>query len=95
MNRGGGITRLSSDVDGQLRQLQNAFRILAKTKHPLREQAIELRQAVSSTWEMRAAQSKWFPWPTTTAPRGSRELKGVCWRPRGILDFLGYHVGET
>jgi hypothetical protein len=89
------VTPLSSDLDGQLRQLQNAFRILAKPEHHLRKQAIEIRQAVSSTWEHRAAQGEWFSWPTTTAPRGTRELKGICWRPRGMLGFLGYHVGET
>jgi hypothetical protein len=95
MNCAAHITPLSSNLDGQLRQLQNAFRVLAKPEHQLREQAIKLRQAVSSSWGVLAAQGRWFAWPTTLAPQGTRALKGICWRPRGMLDYLGYHVGET
>jgi hypothetical protein len=76
-------------------QLKNVFRILVKPEHKLRGEALKLRQKVSSAWRMRAAHDKWFPWPTTTALQGSRDLKGVGWRPHGMLGFLGYHVGET
>jgi hypothetical protein len=90
------LSRLSSDSDEQLRgRLQNVFRILAEPEHSLREQAVQVRQNVSSTWEIRAAQNKWFPWPTTIAVPGTRPLKGLAWREHGMLDFLGYHVGKT
>ena len=77
------------------RQLQNVFRILAKPEHSRREQAIQVRQEVSSTWETRAAQCKWFRWPTTIAAPGTRPLKGIAWREHGMLEFLEYHVGKT
>jgi hypothetical protein len=91
------ITRPSSNFEGdRLRGLlQNVFRVLAKQEDKRREEAIKLRQHVSSTWGIQAAQGKWFPWPTTIASRGPRRLKGVDWRPNGMLSFLGYHVGET
>jgi hypothetical protein len=94
MNRAPYIASLSSNLDGQLRQLQNALRVLAKPEHKLREQAVTLRETVSLTWGTQAAQGKWFPWPTTVAPRGNRGLRGICWRQRGMLGFLGYHVGQ-
>lgn len=76
-------------------QLQNVFRVLAKPGHERREEAIKLRQDVSSAWGIQAAQGKWFPWPTTIASPGARRLKGVDWRQNGMLSFLGYRVGET
>jgi len=87
--------RLSTDLGGQLRQLQNALCILAKPDHPLRNQAVELRHAASSVWQIRAAERQWFPWPSTVAPRGTQRLNRTCWRERGMLDLLGYHVGEA
>jgi hypothetical protein len=95
MNHPEVITPLSSNLGDQLRQLKNAFRVLAEPEHKLRGQAILLRKEVSSRWAIQAAQEKWFPWPTTIASPGNRELKGICWRERGMLDVLGYHVGET
>jgi len=95
MNRAEGITLLSSNLGDQLRQLKNAFRVLAEPEHKLRGQAILLREEVSSRWAIQAAQEKWFPWPSTVAFRGGRAIKGVCWRQQGMLDVLGYHVGET
>jgi hypothetical protein len=96
MNSGDCITwsSSSSQSDPLQGQLKNVFRILAKPEHELRVEALKLRQKVSSTWRMRAAQDKWFPWPTTTAFRGNGTLK-ARWRPHGMLGFLGYHVGET
>jgi hypothetical protein len=78
-----------------LRQLQNVFRILAKPDSELREKAQKLRKEISCTWRNQAAHGKWFPWPTTVACRGGRGLRGVDWRPQGMLGVLGYHVGET
>jgi hypothetical protein len=96
MNDTGGITQPSSiPEDDQLqRRLQNVFRVLAKPDHERREQALQLRQEVSSEWRILAHQGTWFPWPTTVAPPGARKLKGVRWWQGGILGFLGYHVGE-
>jgi hypothetical protein len=85
---------LSADLGGQLRQLQNAHRVLSNPGHPLRHQALVLRQAASSAWQARAAECQWFPWPTTNAPKGIRKLRCAFWRERGMLDLLGYHVGE-
>lgn len=97
MNYAGNITRPSSNFEGDrsARQLQNVFRVLARPEHALRKEAIKLRHGISSTWGTRAAQGDWFPWPTTIASAGVRNLKGVDWRPNGMLSFLGYHVGET
>ena len=97
MNSTGYITGSScnAQADPLQAQLKNVFRILAKSEHKLKDEALKLRQEVSSTWRMRAAQDKWFPWPTTTALQGSRDLKGIGWKPHGMLGFLGYHVGET
>jgi hypothetical protein len=53
-------TLLSSNWINQLHQLQNAFRILAKPEHRMREQAILLRQRVSSEWAIQATQEEWF-----------------------------------
>jgi hypothetical protein len=86
---------LSAELGGQLRQLQNAFRILARSEHPLHDQALALRRAASSVWQARAAERQWFPWPTTIAPNGSRKLQNSSWRAQGMLDLLGYHVGAT
>jgi hypothetical protein len=95
MNRAERITPLSSNLGDQLRQLKNALRVLAEPEHKLRGQAILLREKVSSVWAIQAAQDKWFPWPNTIALPGAGELKEVCWRQQGMLDVLGYHVGET
>ena len=97
MNRDNCITRASSDSKGDqlVGRLQNVFRVLAKPEHALREQAIKLRQEVSSAWGVRAAQNDWFPWPKTIASQGVRRLKGIDWKPYGMLSYLGYHVGET
>ena len=91
------ITRPSSNFEGDRLQgqLKNVFRVLAKPDDKRREEAIMLRQLVSSTWGSQAAQGKWFPWPTTIASPGVRRLKGVDWRQNGMLSYLGYHVGET
>ena len=83
------------NVEGDRSRLRNAFRVMSEPEHKLREKAIWLRQEISSTWGNYAAQNKWFPWPTTIALLGTRKLKGIEWRPHGMLSFLGYHVGET
>jgi len=97
MNITGYSTKPSLNFEGDRlqRQLQNVFRVLTKPDHELREKALKLRQDVSSAWGIKAAEDKWFAWPTTIAPRGVRRLKAVDWRPNGMLSFLGYHVGET
>lgn len=77
------------------RQLRNVFRILANQEDKRRDDALKLRQEISSKWAYQVTEGKWFPWPTTFAPPGIRRLKGVNWRPYGMLRFLGYHVGET
>jgi len=85
----------SLEYERSRRQLENVFRVLAKPDHQLREKALKLRQEMSSAWQILAAQDKWFAWPATTAPQGTRGLKCCEWRPSGMLSFLGYHVGET
>jgi hypothetical protein len=96
MNQTERASILSSDSNELLRrQLQNVFRILAKPDDRRREQALQVRQDVSSKWRIQAAQAIWFPWPTTVAPPSARKLKRVYWWPRGMLGFLGYHVGQT
>jgi hypothetical protein len=94
MNYTGDIAQAPSK-DRLLGQLQNVFRILANPDSELREKAQKLRQEISCTWRNQVAQGKWFPWPTTVACRSGRGLRGVDWRPEGMLGVLGYHVGET
>jgi hypothetical protein len=94
MNYAADIAEAPSN-DRLLGQLQNVFRILAKPDSELREKAQKLRQEISCTWRNQAAHGKWFPWPTTVACRVGRGLRGVDWRPQGMLGILGYHVGET
>ncbi len=36
----------------------------------------------------------YFQWPTTNAPGGNRRLSGTLWPEKGLLSYLGYHVGE-
>jgi hypothetical protein len=36
----------------------------------------------------------YFDWPTTSAPGGNRRLSGAPWPEKGLLSYLGYHVGE-
>ena len=95
MTNSGSAPWSASNIQTDQIRLQNAFRVLCTPDHKLREKAIELRQEISSKWGKHAAQNQWFRWPTTTAPPGVRRLNGVEWRQRGMLSFLGYHVGET
>jgi hypothetical protein len=97
MNLDSYITRPSSDSKGDrlVGRLQNVFRVLSKPEHERREEAIKLREEISSTWGDYVNQNRWFPWPTTIASLGTRRLKGIDWRPYGALSYLGYHVGET
>jgi hypothetical protein len=80
-----------------LARLHNVFRKLASPRDPLRDQAIKLRDEISSNWYRLAEQNEWFAWPSTTVPRGPivKTLSGSDWRPQGMLSLLGYHVGET
>jgi hypothetical protein len=85
----------TSNIENDQIRLQNVFRVLCKPEHALWEEALELRLEISARWSSYAAQNQWFPWPTTSAPPSARKLKGIEWRPYGMLSFLGYHVGET
>jgi hypothetical protein len=85
-------SRTYADILG--RRLQNVFRISAKPEHELRKQALELREEVSSTYRIQAAKGEWFPWPSTFASRGARELKEVGCRPYGMLGFFGISRGR-
>jgi len=85
----------SSEGDRSVRQLHNVFRVLSDPANARREQAIKLREQISSSWGKQAAQDQWFAWPTTSATPGVLRLRGVDWREQGMLSFLGYHVGET
>lgn len=95
MNHTSTTPRLSDSNDLMHRQLHNVFCILANPDHKMRGKAQILRQCISDKWRIQAIEEQWFPWPTTIAPIGSRRLKGLNWRPHGMLGYLGYHVGET
>lgn len=97
MNLANSITLSSSNSRGDqlVRRLQNVFRVLSRPGDERQEQAIKLRQEISSAWGTLAAQNNWFPWPTTITSVGTRRLKCIDWRPNGMLSYLGYHVGET
>lgn len=82
-------------LEGHLNQLHNVFRILADPAHKLRKSAIERREEVSSAWGMMVSRSEWFPWPTTTSPKGIGRLRRIEAPTDGMLSSLGYHVGET
>ena len=78
-------------------RLQNVFRKLAVRNHPLRDQALRLREEISRGWSRLAERNEWFAWSTTSVSRGQAngKLGKLDWRPQGMLSFLGYHVGET
>ncbi len=82
------------DGDPSLGRLRNVFRVLAEPNHQRRQEALQLRQKLSSEWQVMAVQDRWFAWPTTAAPRGTGGLNHCEWRPYGMLSLLGYHVGE-
>jgi hypothetical protein len=85
----------NTNGDHMRRRLLNVFRILAKPGDERREQALQVRQQVSSAFRNLVQQGTWFAWPTTVAPPSVRKLRGVSWRQDGMLSFLGYHVGKT
>jgi hypothetical protein len=80
-----------------LARLQNVFKKLALPDHPLRDQAIKLRDEISMSWRRLAEQDEWFAWPSTAASRAptNEKLTGSDWRSQGMLSLLGYHVGKT
>jgi hypothetical protein len=84
---------LTRDLD----RLQNVFKKLASLDHPLRDQAVRVRDEISLDWCRQAEQREWFLWPGAAVPRGptNGKLSGSDWRPQGMLSLLGYHVGET
>ena len=84
---------LSPNIGSQIGQLKNVFRVLAKPGDQRQAQALKLRKRISESWEEQTAQDKYFQGPTTAAPFGAGDLRNVFWRPKGMLDFLGYHVG--
>jgi hypothetical protein len=90
-----GVIWPSSNIETDLSQLTNVFRVLSKTEDERREKAIRLREEISSKWAYLASKGDWFPWPTTMASAGVHRLKGIDWPPHGMLSSLGYHVGET
>jgi len=89
------MTLMSPSLTRDLGGLQNVFRKLASPQHPLRDQAVRVRDAISLDWRRRAEQSAWFVWPSTAVLRGptNGRLSGSDWRPQGMLSLLGYHVG--
>jgi hypothetical protein len=84
-------------LERDLARLQNVFKKLALPCHPLRDQAITLRDEISMNWGQLAEQNEWFAWPSTAVSQGPNngKLDGSDWRPQGMLSLLGYHVGET
>jgi hypothetical protein len=88
---------VQSSLERDLARLQNVFRKLALPHHPLRDQAIKLRDEISLNWYRMAEQNEWFAWPSTAVARGPTygKLNGSDWRPQGMLSLLGYHVGQT
>lgn len=84
-----------SESEQLCRRLHNVFRILAQPNDKRCGEAFKLRDKISETWRHQAKLDKWFPWPTTSAPRGTGGLNKIGWTERGMLDYLGYHVGNT
>jgi hypothetical protein len=80
-----------------LARLQNVFKKLSLPAHPLRHQALEVRDEISQNWRRLSEQDEWFAWPSTTVSRGpsNGKLCGCDWKPQGMLSLLGYHVGQT
>jgi hypothetical protein len=39
--------------------------------------------------------AEYFRWPSTSTPSGDSTLNAVGWPLKGLLSYLGYHVGKT
>ena len=86
-----------ASVERDVARLQNVFNKLAYQNHPLRSEALKLRDEISANWLSLFEKNEWFAWPSTSVRLGpsSTKLDALEWRPQGMLSFLGYHVGET
>lgn len=55
--------------------------------------------AIEAEWARRASMAPdhpdYFPWPSTDAPAGDKDVAVENWEEIGILSYLGYHVGIT
>jgi hypothetical protein len=55
--------------------------------------------AIEAEWARRASMAPdhpdYFPWPTTDAPEGDKDVAAGDWPDIGMLSYLGYHVGVT
>jgi hypothetical protein len=58
--------------------------------------ALERLLAIEAEWARRASMAPdhpdYFPWPTTDAPQGSKDVAVRDWEEIGMLSYLGYHV---
>lgn len=78
----------NAQVDGDLSdgRFYNMIRILANRVHPRRDEALALRDIVSSEYRLRAEKRGWLPLSSTS--------NSVCAPKCGILAYLSYHVGN-
>lgn len=79
---------------------KNALRTLSDRAKAVRHAGAKLvLRAVQVDWERREALlgigADGFPWPSTKADGGSRNLSPDKWLNEGMLSFMGYHVGAT
>ena len=78
----------------------NALRILAdKSKRPQHALAQEVVDAIGREWELRRRtplkSDDFFKWPSTEARAGDGSLDTDDWLKEGVLQFMGYRVGNT
>jgi hypothetical protein len=87
----------SPSLGHDVARLQNVFKKLTVQNHPLRDQALRVRDEISLSWLRLAEKNEWFAWPSTSVSRGrsNGKFSRLDWRPQGMLSLLGYHVGET
>jgi hypothetical protein len=58
-----------------------------------RKRPSELRRRILN--RLSELSAEFFRWPTTLAPSGDNILTTLGWPRKGLLSYLGYHVGKT
>lgn len=79
---------------------RNALRIRSNDKDKFRHsQADKIIRKINEEWERRGKMPRnpegYFDWPGTDAKSGLGGIQTENWLKTGLLNFMGYKVGET
>jgi len=79
---------------------RNAIQIVEDAeRNKLHRPAQQTLKAIEKEWIKRRKQSvssnEWFQWPSVEATGGSGQLRTDDWTQEGVLQYMGYRVGNT